>query len=256
MKICVLGSGSQGNCTLVYTDSTALLLDAGFSAKEIEKRLNVVGFNPSRLSGLLVSHEHTDHVRGVKTLSRRYGLPVYLTGGTAKRANGVLGDKALVRLNIIRPEETFSLGDIEIEPFGIPHDAAEPVAFLFTHGERRALAVTDLGLATTRVVEKLRRAHLAVVEANHDPELLQIGPYPWYLKRRISGEQGHLSNDDCIKLLKNAGVNGLSKVIFAHVSRTNNNPDLVRVSAREFFKDGPVKYEIASQHQPGEIHEV
>lgn len=262
MKLCVLGSGSAGNCTLVYTGSTALLLDAGFSAKEIEKRLDAVGFDVNRLSGVLVSHEHTDHVRGVKTLSRRYNLPVYLTGGTAKKANGALGEEVSAKLKIIRPEETFLLGDIEIEPFAIPHDSAEPVGFLFTHGQRRAVSLTDVGSVTVRVVEKLRRAHLAVLEANHDPELLQIGPYPWHLKRRISGGQGHLSNDDCMKLLLHAGgsgaayQNGLEKVIFAHISRTNNNPDLVRVSAQEVFKNGKVKYEIASQQEPGEIHEV
>ncbi|GMT41883.1 MAG: MBL fold metallo-hydrolase [bacterium] len=256
MKLCVLGSGSGGNCTLVYTDSTALLVDAGFSGVEIEKRLSAIGFDPGRIKAVLLTHEHTDHLRGASVFSKKYRLPVYLTDGTYENANGALKKKHVMKPQKIRSEESFTLGDIKVEPFSIPHDAAEPVAFLFTHNERRALTLTDVGSVTVRVVEKLRRAHLAVLESNHDTELLKIGPYPLWLKQRVRGKLGHLSNDDCASLLKYGGGSSLANVIFAHISATNNNPDLVRISVQTIMDEGSIKYEIARQDRPGEIHEV
>jgi phosphoribosyl 1,2-cyclic phosphodiesterase len=148
------------------------------------------------------------------------------------------------------------VGDLEIHPFAIPHDAADPVAFLITHGGRRALVMTDLGHVTVRVVEKTRLANLAMVESNHDPELLKIGPYPWHLKARVGGKQGHLSNNDCMELLANAGGDALSTVIFAHLSQQNNNPHLVRLNADTLFAGRKVVCEIASQDACGKTHEV
>lgn len=254
MKLCILGSGSEGNSTLVYTDSTALLIDAGFTARTVEKRLEMVGFDPGRLSAILLTHEHTDHMRGVEVLSRRYGLSVYVTEGTAERLPLKVRERGSI--NVIVPEENFMVGNIEVNPFRVPHDGAEPVAFMLENGGRRAVSITDAGFVTVRIVEKIRRAHLALVESNHDSELLKIGPYPWHLKERIAGREGHLSNDECAELLNHAGWNGLSSVILSHLSKKNNHPDLVRIYAENLFRDTNVKYEIASQDRPGSIFEV
>ena len=255
MKVCVLGSGSEGNATLVFSDDTALLVDAGFSAKELERRMSLIGFNPEDVNAILISHEHGDHIKGASVFARRYSTPVYLTAGTAANSNGLAKGRGISK-SIIAAEETFRIGDIELEPFTVPHDAAEPVAFTIRSDGKNVVILTDIGCVTVRAVEKLRKASLAVLESNHDPELLRNGPYPWHLKERISGNQGHLSNDQCSELLEHAGGNGLETVIFAHISRTNNNADKVREATNGFFSEGRVACEIALQHEPGRIHEV
>lgn len=256
MKLCVLGSGSEGNAILVHSDTSAVLIDAGFACRELENRLKRIGFEPGDVKAIAITHEHADHIRGAALFSRRYGIPLYLTRGTALAANGQL-EKA-GRIETVTPDEPFTVGDITLHPFAIPHDAAEPVAYLGECGGRRALVMTDLGHVTVRAVEKFRLAHLALVESNHDPELLKIGPYPWPLKQRIAGKLGHLSNDDCMALLADAAGDGLNTVIFAHLSRQNNNPNLVRVGADSFFAAAghKIKCEIARQDHPGELHDV
>lgn len=255
MKVCVLGSGSEGNATLVYSDSAALLVDAGFSAKELERRLKFVGFEPGDIDAIVVSHEHADHIRGVRVFAKKFSAGVYLTDGTLKNSNGLAKGLGIKKF-AIDSERPFHVGDIEVEPFAIPHDAAEPVAFTLRHGGGNAVVLTDIGSVTVRAVEKVRKANLAVIESNHDSEMLLAGPYPWHLKQRISGKKGHLSNSECADLLEHAGSNGLGMVIFAHLSKVNNNADLVRVSADGIFNGHGVNYEIASQYEPGRIHEV
>ncbi len=256
MKLCALGSGSEGNAVLLHTAASAVLIDAGFAARELENRLKKVGFDPAKIQAIAVTHEHSDHLRGAALFSRRYEIPLYLTRGTMLAANGQL-EKA-GRMEIVTPEQPFTVGDITLHPFPIPHDAAEPVAYVGESNGRRALVMTDLGHVTVRAVEKLRTAHLALLESNHDPELLQIGPYPWPLKQRIASKEGHLSNKDCIDLLENAAGEQLRTVIFAHLSKQNNNPDLVRLGATQLFarSDHPIAYEIAAQDRPGALHDV
>ena len=255
MKVCVLGSGSEGNATLVFSDNAALLVDAGFSAKELEKRLSLINFNPEDIDAILISHEHSDHIKGASVFARRYNTRVYLSQGTAKNSNGFAKGRGISK-TVIVPEETFHVGDLEVEPFAVPHDAAEPVAFSIRRGGKNVIVLTDIGCVTVRAVEKLRKATLAVLESNHDPEMLRNGPYPWHLKERISGKLGHLSNDQCSELLEHAGSNGLKTVIFAHLSRTNNDADIVRSAAESIFNGHGVDYEVASQYEPGRIHEV
>lgn len=254
MKLCVMGSGSRGNATLVFSESSAVLVDAGFSCKEIETRMARAGFGPDMVNAILVTHEHTDHIKGASLFSRKYGVPVYMTGGTKSGANGTLDKSGPIQ--IIRPEEDFRVGDLDIHPFSVPHDAAEPVAYLISHGGRRALVMTDVGHVTVRVVEKTRLANLAMVESNHDRELLKIGPYPWSLKERVAGKNGHLSNDECMELLANAAGDGLATVIFAHLSQQNNNPNLVKLGADTLFAGKRVRCEIAAQDVCGMVHEV
>ena len=254
MKLCVLGSGSEGNSTLVYTDTTALLVDVGFVARTMEKRFDAIKFDPSRLNAFLITHEHSDHMRGAEILSKKYKIPVYMTSGTANNVSPRF--RKCGRIKTLKAEEKFTIGDIEVDPFSIPHDVADPVGYLLESKGRTAVNVTDIGRVTTRVVEKLRKAHLAVVEANHNPEMLANGPYPAFLKKRIAGNEGHLSNEQCGELLGHAMGNGLASVIFAHISRTNNDHQHVEKLAREMFVGTDVKYEIASQDLPGTVFEV
>lgn len=256
MKLRVLGSGSKGNAILVHSETSAVLIDAGFACRELENRLKRVGFAPGDIKAIAITHEHTDHIRGAALFSRRYGIPIYLTRGTRQAANGQL-EKA-GRIETVTPEEPFTVGDITLHPFAVSHDAAEPVAYLSECGGRRALVMTDLGCVTVRAMENFRLAHLALLESNHDPELLKIGPYPWPLKQRISGKLGHLSNDDCLQLLADAAGDGLNTVIFAHLSQQNNNVNLVRLGVDTFFANAGqnIKYEIAGQDCPGELHDV
>jgi phosphoribosyl 1,2-cyclic phosphodiesterase len=255
MKVCVLGSGSEGNATLVFSDNGAILVDAGFSAKELEKRLRLVNFNPEDIDAILISHEHGDHIKGASVFARRYNTRVYLTQGTAENSNGLAKGRGTDK-SIIVAEEAFQVGDLEVEPFAVPHDAQEPVAFSIRSDGKDVVVLTDIGCVTVRAVEKLRKATLAVLESNHDPEMLRNGPYPWHLKERISGKLGHLSNVECSELLEHAGSNGLKTVIFAHLSKTNNDADIVRAAAESIFNGHGVDYEVASQHEPGRIHEV
>ncbi len=256
MKLRVLGSGSEGNATLIHSETTALLIDAGFACRELEKRLKLAGFMPEEIKAIAITHEHTDHIRGAALFSRRYGIPIYLTRGTWLAGSGQL-EKA-GKMETVIPDEPFAVGDITLHPFSIPHDAAEPVAYLSECRGRRALVMTDLGFVTVRAIENFRLAHLALVESNHDPELLDIGPYPWPLKQRIKGKLGHLSNDDCMRLLADAAGEGLGTVIFAHLSRQNNNPNLVRLGADSFVAAAGqrITYEIARQDQLGALHDV
>ena len=254
MLATVLGSGSEGNATLAYTDDTALLLDAGFTAKELERRLEAVGFDPERLTGILITHEHGDHLRGATVFARRYKLPVFMTAGTAVAVDDKLIDSGLLRA--VTPGEPFMIGDIGVDPFSVPHDVAEPVAYMLEAGGRRLVNLTDFGVPTARIVGKLSQAHMAIVESNHELEMLKIGPYPMQLKQRIMGDKGHISNDQCIEMLDAAGGAELRTVVFAHLSKINNSPDNVRKSAELLYGGTDVRYEVARQDAPGETYEV
>jgi len=254
MKVCVLGSGSKGNATLVYTDDSALLIDAGFSTKVIEERLSQIDFNPADLDGLLLSHEHSDHIRGVDVLARRYQIPIYATSGTLRKIRGKIRESSL--FNAVSSEVDFSIGDIKISPFEIPHDSVDPLGFLLESNGRIAVSLTDIGFVTTMVVEKICKANLAVVESNHELDKLYAGPYPLELKKRIAGRGGHLSNDQCMELLEHTGGNGLSSVIFAHLSEENNDPNIVELNAKSMFANHSIEYEIASQYKVGKVFTV
>jgi phosphoribosyl 1,2-cyclic phosphodiesterase len=222
LSVCVLASGSKGNSIYVSNGRTAILVDAGLSGIQIERRLAAAGLNPDTLSAILVSHEHSDHVRGVGILSRRYKLPVYITPRTAAATAGQLG-----RLHDICHFETgrnFRIDDLTIHPFATSHDAEDPSGFTIGRNGRKIGIATDLGIATGMVKHHLKSCCLLILEANHDHVMLAQGPYPWPLKQRIKSRNGHLSNDDSRDLLAELKHDGLCHVILAHLSETNNTP--------------------------------
>lgn len=234
MELCSIASGSSGNCIYAGTDSCHVLIDAGISGKRIEAGLNEIGLKTSEMDGILVTHEHSDHIKSLGVLARRYGIPMYATQGTIDwiRDHQAIGkvDESLFRA--IRPEEDFSIGDMTISPIPISHDAADPVAYLMHQGEKSIGVVTDLGKYDDYIIDKLQGLDVLLLEANHDVHMLQAGVYPYQLKRRILGERGHLSNEGSGQLLGKVLHDGFQKVILGHLSKENNYPQLAWETVR------------------------
>lgn len=219
MRFTCLGSGSKGNASLIEEAQTCILLDCGFSAKEVEKRLAAINYQAEQLSGILITHEHGDHVRGAKALARRYKLDLWASKGTAI-AGKLLDYK---QLRILDCHQPFSIGDIAIQPVPVPHDAKEACQFVFSNQARQTLGVlTDVGSLTPYIVEHYKACDALVLEANHDPDMLKFGPYPPSLKRRVAGDYGHLSNQQAAGLLRHVAGDKLQHLVLAHISEKNN----------------------------------
>lgn len=228
MKVLVLGSGSRGNSILIESEGTRLLIDAGFSARELERRLRVLALAPEALSAILITHEHRDHSIGMGSFARRHGLPLYLTDGTRRACADLL--EGGERIHLYRSSRALLLGCLRVEPFLTAHDAVDPVAVSVTEvrtGYRVGLA-TDMGSPTAGVVHALRGCHVLILEANHDEILLRDGPYPWSVKARISGPHGHLSNRAAARLAEELHHPSLGAVVLAHLSQECNRPELAR----------------------------
>lgn len=228
MRFASLGSGSRGNALLIEAGSTRLLLDCGFGPRETISRLSRLGLSPDDLSGILVTHEHSDHIAGAFKLALRHGLALWMTHGTYAGAPQGRGD--CPRLELIDSHQAFQVGDLEIQPFPVPHDAREPVQFVFTDGRHRFGVVTDLGSTTPHVERMLDRCDALVLECNHDADMLERGDYPAQLKRRIAGRFGHLDNAASAALLAALDTARLQHLVAAHLSQQNNTPGLARAA--------------------------
>ncbi|MFZ2448839.1 MAG: MBL fold metallo-hydrolase [Syntrophobacteraceae bacterium] len=245
-----LASGSRGNAILVCSPRTRILVDAGTTCKELVRRLDKAGADAKRLDALIISHEHRDHVGAAGVLSRRFDLPVFLSRGTLDNLPPETGRLASVA--VFSPGKSFEVGDLRIHPFAISHDAAEPAGFIIEHEGTRLGICTDLGIATNLVQVRLQGCHGLVLESNHDVGMLIEGPYPWHLKQRIQSTHGHLSNEDSRRLLEELHHEDMRFVVFAHLSETNNHPDLVLESCNELRKSGKwdcVRFEVAKQKE-------
>ncbi len=224
MNFCVLGSGSKGNCTLVESGSTSILIDAGFSGKEISRRLALINRSPDDLTAIVVTHEHGDHISGVGVLSRRYNLPVYANYGTHLASESRV--KKLHKRVEFGTGECFVVNDLEIHPFRVSHDTADPVGFVVSDTHSALGYCTDTGRVTKLIAHHIRKCKGLVLEANHDPQMLMDGPYPMPLKQRVRSNQGHLANGDAARFLADLVDSSLQYVVLAHLSETNNLPDL------------------------------
>jgi phosphoribosyl 1,2-cyclic phosphodiesterase len=228
MNVTVLGSGSEGNATLVESNGVAVLIDAGFSGRDIEQRLERVGVPASALAGVVITHDHGDHTRGMGVLARRFGVKLFLTEKTHVACASLLNGKEDVQR--YASEEPFRIGPFQIQPFLTVHDAADPVAIAVTHvgnGCKMGVA-TDLGRPTASVRAALRGCHVLVLEANHDEAMLWNGPYPWSVKQRIASSHGHLSNRAAADLVRELHHPTLSSIILAHLSVHCNTGDTAR----------------------------
>lgn len=226
VRVTPLGSGSSGNATLVSFGKTHLLVDAGLSARDLAARLTGAGVPPSALSAILLTHEHHDHARGLLRFAVRHRVPVFSTPEALAALN--LAPMHLAGWHPFEPGVAFSAFGIDVDPFSVPHDAANPVGFVLTAFGMRIGIVTDLGHATTLVTTRLRGCHVLLVEANHDDGMLASGPYPWALKQRIGGRLGHLSNDEAGALVAAVADDDCQAVILAHLSESNNTAALAR----------------------------
>jgi len=249
-SVCVLASGSKGNATYISDGQSAVLVDAGLSGKAIELRMRERGLVPDGLSAIVVSHEHSDHIQGVGVLSRRYRLPVYIAQDTLEAAPQV---GRLHRTHHFQCGRDFAIGDIRIHPFSISHDAVDPAGFTFQMNGARIGIATDLGIATAMVREHLKECSLLVLEANHDPEMLINGPYPWPLKQRIKGRTGHLSNQESRSLLEEVQHERLTHVVLAHLSETNNTPDAAYQTVAPALTKCTPRLSVALQDRCGEL---
>lgn len=251
LSICVLASGSKGNAIYISTGNTAILLDAGLSGVQIENRMKERGLRPEKLDALIVSHEHSDHIAGVGVLARRYSLPVYINPATQEAASSCLG-----RIDNFQSFECGApcrINELDLRPFCLSHDAAEPAGFTIESPAGKIGIATDLGFAPNMVKQHLKGCDLLVLEANHDIEMLERGPYPWPVKQRIKSRTGHLSNEEARDLLMEVMDEKLGHVILAHISETNNNPEKALRVVAEPIKNSGLNFSLTAQHLCGEL---
>ena len=246
MKFASLGSGSEGNALLVSSGQTHVLLDCGFSLKEAVARLARLDVTPFQLNGIVVTHEHGDHIGGVARLARKFKLPVWMTHGTLLTQQAAFADIAVTELD---PHHRIAIGDIEVQPFLVPHDAREPVQYVFSDGERRLGVLTDTGHITPHIEASLAGCHALVLECNHDEEMLRGGRYPPSLKQRVGGRFGHLSNRQAAGLLATLDTGRLQHIVAAHLSKQNNQPELAAQALSAVLACKEEEIVIASQSE-------
>jgi phosphoribosyl 1,2-cyclic phosphodiesterase len=257
MKYAIIASGSEGNCTLIEDDQgQAILIDAGLSMRRIGQGLAQVKRDLSCISALLISHEHADHFRGAAVLSRRLDLPIYTSPGTLTLIRRCFpGNDRLFSMN----GEIVSFGDLQVRAFRVSHDAYETLGFIVQEGERKLAIATDLGHVDLPTLSYLQDCDAIVLEANHDLDMLMSGPYPWDLKRRIKSHTGHLSNQQAAEALLKVVSPRLGRVVLAHLSQENNNPDLaLKTVCRILHEAGHthVNVIVADQYAPTELYQI
>jgi phosphoribosyl 1,2-cyclic phosphodiesterase len=224
LRVTVLGSGSSGNSTLLCKDDHVILIDAGFSCRELERRIKKTGNDPQGVSAIVISHEHVDHLRGAEAFSRRYSIPVYISDGTAEAMN--VNTRRYWGVEMFCVGREFEANGFSIKPFTIAHDAVDPSAFVISNNGISIGIGTDLGYVTKLVESKFEGLDLLILESNYEPEMLMNGPYPWFLKQRISSRNGHLSNPEMSEFVASHIDKNTRHLLLAHLSRTNNNPVL------------------------------
>jgi phosphoribosyl 1,2-cyclic phosphodiesterase len=238
VSVSVLASGSRGNSAIVRSSTTSILVDAGISCRETFRRIKTTGDDPHKLSAIVITHEHSDHVSGLLVLARKLNVPIFMTGAThavwSKAMRDANGERPQIgKLEVFPPGRRLHIGDIEVMPFTIPHDAADPVGFTFRAEGVKVGFATDLGYIPPSVHDQLRGCDLLVVESNHDVEMLRVGPYPWSVKQRVMSRVGHLSNDTLAEFFASDYDGGATYVVLAHLSEQNNHPELARRAAEK-----------------------
>ncbi|MGE8408696.1 MAG: MBL fold metallo-hydrolase [Pseudomonas sp.] len=242
MRFAVLGSGSQGNGTLISSGDTHILVDCGFSLRETERRLARLGLSADLLSAVLVTHEHADHVHGVGLLARRYNVPVYLSRGTLRGLR-----KPLDAAGFLAANETFEVGALSVKAVGVTHDALEPLQYVFSDGRRRFGVLTDLGCYDATLLDSYQGLDALLIEANHCRDLLARGHYPYFLKQRVGGDYGHLNNHQAARLVSELGWENLQHLVLAHLSSKNNLPQLARQCFVDTLGCDPDWLQVANQ---------
>ncbi len=258
LKFCSLYSGSSGNSLFVETPTTKLLIDAGESSKKIENALTNLNIDANNIDGILVTHEHIDHIKGLGTFAKKFNIPVYANKETWDAMPEITQKiEPSCQHNFI-PYEKFDIGDFKILPFQIPHDAANPCGFNLFYGNQKISIATDLGHMDTKLIKYLEESEFVLLEANYDPNILKCSKYPYTLKQRIAGPNGHLSNEMAGKTISYLLKSGLSKVMLGHLSRENNFPELayqtvVDELCNNNFDENKISISVANRHMPSNI---
>lgn len=257
-----VASGSSGNCICLGSDQCHVMIDAGISGKRIEEGMNTYDYTTSDMDGVLITHEHSDHIQGLGVVARKYGLPIYATKGTA---DAILQSSSVGKIDpslfhVIEAGKTFFIGKLEIYPMSISHDAADPVAYLVSDGRHRVGVVTDLGYYDADIVSHMEGLDALLLEANHDIHMLQVGAYPYPLKQRILGERGHLSNETSGQLLGQILHDGMQHILLGHLSKENNYDELAYETVRLEISLGDNPYrgndfpiEVAKRDRPSSL---
>ncbi len=244
LQVATLGSGSSGNSLLLRSAKTTLLVDCGFTLKETRARMAALGVSLDSLDGILISHEHGDHVKGAGPVSRKHSVPVWVTHGTFTGAR----DNRFPKVNVFHAHEPFVIDDVRIDPFPTPHDAAESCQFVFESGGVRFANVTDLGACTPHVREKLVGVDGLLVECNYDPEMLRSGPYPPMLQARIRSDWGHLGNDQAAELVAYLDHKNLQHILLGHLSEQNNSDEVAYATVCKRLIRGHERVHVLAQH--------
>ncbi|AWB46681.1 MBL fold metallo-hydrolase [Paenibacillus sp. CAA11] len=237
IRFTVLSSGSTGNATVVNYGDTTLMIDAGFSARRIDELLRERELTGEQLNGILVTHEHSDHIKGLGAVARKYNLPIYANEKTWEAIEKPVGAIAEENRRIFGTGESKDFGSLRVESFPISHDAAEPVGYCFYDGKSKLSVVTDLGYASDRVMQTIADSDVFVLESNHDIEMLRMGRYPWNIKRRILGDMGHLSNEAAGEVMSQLLTGRTKRAYLAHLSREHNMLDLAKMAVRDAMED-------------------
>lgn len=239
IKFCSLISGSSGNCTFISSGDTKLLIDCGMSGKNLEKLLSLIDVRPSDINAMLITHEHTDHVRGAGVVCRRYNIPIAATQKTHMAMDiGNISDENRILIN---PYEDFEIGNIGIKAFQIPHDAADPVGYSFFAENKKYTLATDMGKMSDSLLNEIKGSHSVILESNHDVEMLRIGPYPYPLKQRILGDFGHLSNEMAAQTALALVKSGTQNIMLGHLSENNNTPEIAQLETYNVLTQAGVK---------------
>ncbi len=255
-NFCSLYSGSSGNSLFVESENTKLLVDAGVSSKKIETALTNLEIDPSSINGILITHEHSDHVQGLGTFAKKFNLPVYVNQKTLDAMPNQKDKISEKNIKIIKNEEKFEIGDLKIKPFSIPHDAANPCGFNIIHDNKKISIATDIGHMTNGIIKNLEDSIFIMLEANYDPEVLKFSKYPYILKSRIAGPTGHLPNEMAGKTIAHLLNSGLQQAILGHLSKESNFPELAYKTVIDEvissnYDENSLKLRVASRDIPG-----
>ncbi|APC50106.1 MBL fold metallo-hydrolase [Virgibacillus halodenitrificans] len=258
LRFSVLASGSTGNAFYIESEKEKILVDAGLSGKQIDRLFQEINIDPSKLTGILVTHEHSDHIKGLGIVARKYNLPIYANEKTWKAMERSIGKLTTDQKFHFGMEEVKTFGDMDIESFGVSHDAAEPMFYTFHHDNKKVALVTDLGYVSERIKKTVEDADAYIFEANHDVSMLRMGRYPWNVKRRILGDSGHVSNEDCGLALTDIISNRTKRIYLAHLSLDNNMKDLARMSVESVLQERGIKIDLhdTDPNSPTSLYEV
>ncbi len=262
IRFCSLASGSSGNCEYLETDKVRILIDSGLSGIQIQKKLCSIGVEPNTVDCILVTHEHKDHTKGVGVLSRRFNIPIYANQKTWESMEKDIGNIEDSNIKIFKTEKEFEISDLGVLPFKTSHDAEDPVGYSFYYKNKKISIATDTGYATSDIKKRIKGSDILMIESNHDVEMLKAGRYPWFLKKRIMSNDGHLSNEDAGDLIKEVLNGNNETVILSHLSKENNFPDLAYQTVKNVLDESgivineDINVEVALRDIPTKVYSL